>query len=132
MRTNRESKAQSLLDQFLGILERKHNVQLDKLERRLPYVVPPWWTPPFVYINESIKDAIKEHDTTEPGVIRIYTDGSGIDGHVGAAAATINLGYLNWGAGLPENGAPNPNTRTLCVTSSQWRRPYNVLFNCQH
>ncbi|KAK1973400.1 hypothetical protein LZ30DRAFT_789449, partial [Colletotrichum cereale] len=81
MRANRERKTQSSLYQFLGMLERKHDMQLDKLELSLPNV-----TPPFVCINESAEDAIKEHNATEPGVVRIYTDGSGINGHVGAAA----------------------------------------------
>jgi hypothetical protein len=35
------------------------DVKLDKFEKRKPHVVPPWWIPPFVCINESAEDAIK-------------------------------------------------------------------------
>ncbi|KAJ5240053.1 hypothetical protein N7468_004672 [Penicillium chermesinum] len=44
----------------------KHGVRLARLEKRIPHVVPPWWTPPLTHINESAEEAAKVHDTTEP------------------------------------------------------------------
>jgi hypothetical protein len=56
-----KTDALSPLARFLNILEQKYNVQLDKLENRVPHVVPPWWTPPFIQVNESAEGAIRGH-----------------------------------------------------------------------
>lgn len=59
------------------------------IETIKPHPVPPWWSPPFhVEINCDKKMAKAKHDSTlhDGNTLCIYTDGSGINGHVGAAA----------------------------------------------
>ncbi|GCB25809.1 probable RNA-directed DNA polymerase from transposon X-element [Aspergillus awamori] len=54
-----------------------------------PYITAPYWTPPDVTIDACAEQAIAEHDTTagqSQSVVAVYTDGSGINGKIGAAA----------------------------------------------
>lgn len=65
------------------------------LEVREAFVVKPWWNPPTIKIHESREAAEREHNaiTTAPAApLAIYTDGSGINGKVGAAAVAPTLG----------------------------------------
>jgi ribonuclease HI len=54
-----------------------------------PFIRPPWWTPPHqIDISTSKKIAKLKHNEAihDPGTLCIYTDGSGINNHIGAAA----------------------------------------------
>lgn len=61
---------------------------LTNIEQRLPHLFPPWQKPADVCIAKSRELAICQHDQTRKDrhTLAIYTDGSAIDGHVGAAA----------------------------------------------
>ena len=71
-------------------VERKAGIHPNKLEKIQPYIVPPWWRPPKAQIAPTKLQAKSEHlqilQTPEPHRLRIYTDGSGINGKIGAAA----------------------------------------------
>lgn len=53
-----------------------------------PFVAPPWWQGPQTYIEETAEEARKRHPAIlrqEKAALHIYTDGSGINGQIGAA-----------------------------------------------
>lgn len=83
----------SPINRFSTILKDKFVVDLSRLEKRQPHIVLPWWKPPKTRIAKLAVEAIEEHDKVEPSTIRIYTDGSGIDGHVGVAAVAPDLQF---------------------------------------
>jgi len=65
------------------------NYTPSSMETMHPYLHPPWWIPNATMdISSNKKEAKQRHDETmqDPDTICIYTDGSGIDGQIGAAA----------------------------------------------
>ena len=61
----------------------------ESLEATTPHIVPPWWTGPTTHIEDSAEKAEARHQYSirhEAGAIHVYTDGSGINGQIGAAA----------------------------------------------
>jgi len=67
------------------------------LETIQPYIRPPWWEPRRSIRIDPTKEVTKQHHDTsadyhnKPNVLCIYTDGSGIDGEIGAAAYSSTL-----------------------------------------
>src|SRR4030095_7154061 len=73
----------------LEYLARSFPQYASSIETIKPHSLPPGWTPSFSIEVEADKDAAKaKHDATshDGNTLCIYTDGSGIDGHVGASA----------------------------------------------
>ncbi|KAJ6436838.1 reverse transcriptase [Purpureocillium lavendulum] len=59
-----------------------------------PFVAPPWWQGPQTYIDETAEGARKKHLALlrrETAALHIYTDGSGINGQIGAAAVCSTI-----------------------------------------
>ena len=85
----------SSLKRLIDSLERKLGTDtLNNLEVRKAFVVEPWWTPPPIAIAGDRDTAERRHKdiTTErEPPLAIYTDGSGINGKIGAAAVALTL-----------------------------------------
>ena len=87
LRTNLEYLAKQY-PQYSGLGE------APPLETIYPYIVPPWWDKPYnITISADKQTAEKEHQpdmatsiSNDPNRLDIYTDGSGIEGQIGAAA----------------------------------------------
>jgi ribonuclease HI len=73
-------------------LQMAMDIDTDKLEIRHPFSVPPWWKAPRVTIDCSPEAAVTTHNINEiaqPENCQIYTDGSGICGHIGCSAVSL-------------------------------------------
>ena len=83
------SKSQHYVSPLEYIARSFPNYAAEPLETILPYARPPWWTPNFTINVPGNKEAAKrKHENTiyHDDTLYVYTDGSGIDGQVGAAA----------------------------------------------
>ncbi|KAJ6436234.1 reverse transcriptase [Purpureocillium lavendulum] len=74
---------------ILKTIEDNNGPNMRTQEQIEPFVAPPWWQGPQTYIDETAEGARKKHWALlrrETGALHIYTDGSGINGQIGAAA----------------------------------------------
>ena len=71
------------------------NKDLKKIERIDAFPTPPWWRPPDTTIDDNPEEALKRHNDLQKNTNRssIYTDGSGYNGGVGAAAVFSQAEY---------------------------------------
>ncbi|PQE10727.1 reverse transcriptase protein [Rutstroemia sp. NJR-2017a WRK4] len=72
-------------------LYQSRGATIEEQEPIPPYVAPPWWQGPSIRIASNAKTAKKQHKESlkhSSNRIFIYTDGSGIDNQVGAAAVS--------------------------------------------
>ena len=74
------------------LLKKRYGIGPGTLEYRIPYLVTPWWQPPKVYIDNTPEDGIAQHATirAKADTTCVYTDGSCVNGNVGAAAVILS------------------------------------------
>ena len=86
------SPLENILRQFADEVTRTEHIE--------PYIRPPWWTlKAKIHISPDKKTAEAYHDKiakeTQRGRMHIYTDGSGIDEKIGAAAYNKTLNHTS-------------------------------------
>lgn len=89
-----------------------HQGKLQELEKKVAYVVPPWWQRVPFTIAKTPEEAMKFHDAVADGsYLHFYTDGSGINDRIGASAVrTIKI---------PEWDQPNINLPKIIEAESR-------------
>ena len=92
-------KQLSPLENLTRQFEKRTGLKIAKLERTVPFIVSPWWVPPKKTIAQDKSEAKQNHDqialNPDPQHhIIVYTDGSGINGKIGAAAVAPSQGTV--------------------------------------
>jgi ribonuclease HI len=74
------------------VLQKRYQIYHNNLEHRRPYIIAPRWKPPPVFIADTAEEAILQHNSfcKEAHTTCIFTDDSGINGHIGATAVTLS------------------------------------------
>ena len=94
-RSKRRGRQLPPLEALSTLYERRSKLKIQDLEKVTPYVVAPWWRPPITVISKNSDEAKKLHDVTfrtrERTELLMYTDGSGINNKIGAAAVATQF-----------------------------------------
>ncbi len=72
-------------------LFQRRGPSIERQEVILPFLVPPWWQRPKIFIEPGPEQATKRHDAearSGQNNLYVYTDGSGINNEIGAAAVS--------------------------------------------
>lgn len=95
-RSKRKKRAKTPLEIATRRFESRTGQSIQNLEKIIPYVTAPWWTPPTLQNAQDKSKGREQHDKTMlSGNLRqlfVYTDGSGINGKIGASAVAPSLG----------------------------------------
>ena len=81
------------MEKLTARLKKTTGASIDDLEVIVPNAAPAWWRPPVINIKADKKLAEKAHKellAKDTESLFIYTDGSGINGKIGAAAVSPN------------------------------------------
>jgi len=100
-RRGRKDKYKSPLKALTEVLENDYT-KINEIETFRPFITSPSWQPPNVYIEDRKRAAETANELEEQGAITIYTDGSGINNKIGAAAVSKRLGNINRYVGSKE------------------------------
>jgi ribonuclease HI len=111
-----------------------------KVESIEPFIRPPWWmSPAILSISPTKEDAVILHDKLQKEASKskhtmtVYTDGSGINGKIGAAAcnATTNkTSHQHLGTEIQYN-VYSAELSAIYIALSQWKATKNQFSTCR-
>ena len=89
----------SPLENLTRQFEKRSGLRIANLERTVPFIVSPWWVPPKTTIALNKSEAKQNHDQMAHNLdpqchLVVYTDGSGINDKIGAAAVVPSQGIV--------------------------------------
>ena len=96
-KTPEDSPSQNVpLTRLIAQIEARTGKSIFNLELKKPYTHAPWESLPFAHIAKDYLKALIDHErlTVDSPALTFYSDGSGIDGHIGAAAVYPAIGAI--------------------------------------
>lgn len=97
-RSKRKKRAKTPLEVITRRFELRTNQSIQTLEKIIPYVTSPWWIPPISHIARTKAEGREQHDKAtsmrDQQQLVVYTDGSGINGKIGASAVAPSIGVI--------------------------------------
>ena len=107
MRSKRKLRKLTPLEALTARFEPQWKITLGSVEKMIPFITPPWVEPPKIHIEQDKSQAKTSHErllqTLDIESVGYYTDGSGINQKVGAAAVQLGQRFSNISVFLGSN-----------------------------